>query len=118
VPAIAYDSIDAALTTMAHEIVKVIMHSGNATGDISHVLAAMANQPGLGVIVLDSVADKITTGHARVANVLVDHFKVPPDRVKFVSIEGPIRDYGKKGLDRRVKKRTFSPYSRQYASAC
>lgn len=110
-PAQKCANIDDALLAMDINVKKVIVHRGDATGDISHVLAAIANQPALGVIVVDSAKSKINNGHARVANVLVDQFKVPPDRVKFVAVDDKFRKYTKEGSKRTLNNRTFCLYT-------
>jgi hypothetical protein len=110
VPAEKYDSIDEALMTMRAGITSVIYHRGDATGDIPHVLAALSNDPTRGVIVMDGKNSK-AGGLGRVANVMVDHFGVPPDRVKFV--ESPLNDVPappKGGQRRTVNHRVFRMY--------
>ena len=105
-PATTYLSINAALTQMDAGIDRVIYHRGDATGDIPHVLAALANSPTLGVIVMDG-SNSLAGGLGRVANVLVDHFKMPAGRVKFVSAAIPVPSPPKSGQQRTVAGRVF-----------
>lgn len=104
-----YVSINAALVTMRPGITSVIYHRGDATGDIPHVLAALANDPTRGVIVMDGKNSK-AGGLGKVANVMVDHFGVPPDRVKFVVSPDQVPAPPKAGQKRIVNHRVFRMY--------
>jgi hypothetical protein len=108
-PAILDVSVNAALTAMAPAITRVIYHRGDATGDISHVLAAMANDAALGVIVMDGHGTN-PGGWARVANVMVDHFRMPNTRVKFVATPNVVPKPPKAGQNRVVNGRHFTMY--------
>lgn len=108
-PVEKYDSINAALVTMRAGITGVIYHRGDATGDIPHVLAALANDPTRGVIVMDG-KNSTAGGLGKVANVMVDHFGIPPDRVKFVESPNKVPEPPKGGQRRTVNSRVFTMY--------
>jgi hypothetical protein len=108
-PATLYASEDDALTAIAPAITRVIYHRGDATGDISHVLAAMANDAALGVIVMDGHGTN-PGGLGRVANVMVDHFGVSSARVKFVTTANMVPNPPKHGQAVVVAGRHFTRY--------
>lgn len=108
-PAMLDASVNTALAGMAPAITRVIYHRGDATGDISHVLAAMANDAALGVIVMDGNGTN-PGGLGRVANVMVDHFGVSNTRVKFVVTANMVPNPPKIGQARVVNGRHFTMY--------
>jgi hypothetical protein len=109
VPVEKYGSINAALATMRTGITSVIYHRGDATGDIPHVLAALANDPTRGVIVMDG-KNSTAGGLSKVGNVMVDHFGIPTDRVKFVESANKVPEPPKGGQRRIVNSRVFTMY--------
>lgn len=87
-PATVYPDLDAAVDAMyGHGIREIITHRADATGDISHVVSAMALQADLGVIVADGAVNGGVTdgqGAARIGTPLADHFGLGAARVGYV----------------------------------
>ena len=108
-PASLHANVNEALAAMGPGITHGIFHRGDATGDIPHVLAAMANNAHLGVVVMDG-AGTAPIGLAKVANVMVDHFGASQLRVKFVSCLGPVPSPPKAGHAYHVGGRVFTMY--------
>lgn len=100
-PANAFANLELALASLGENIVSVLVHRSDATGDIPHVLAAMANNPALGVVVYF----KNGIGQSKVADVLLDHFNRATNTVAFVNQAVP--DPPRGGTTRTVALRRF-----------
>lgn len=111
----AYDSMNAALRSMVQGVTDVIVHRGDATGDLPHVVGAVTLSPAIGVLVVDGQAKNkhITGGKGRIADVLVDNFGLPTDRVAY-------HNRGMNSLpgtgNRKVSGRTFKLRSLGYST--
>ena len=83
----AAEAVDAHLH---HRYTQILVQRGDATGDISHVVAALATTGNLAVVVVDGATKDgdSTRGYMRIANVYVDQFGLPQDRVAHVDLNG------------------------------
>jgi hypothetical protein len=77
----------------------VIAQRGDATGDISHVLAALANEQNLAVLVFGGDKAGVHISGRAIADTYVDQFQIAADRVVHIDFSGQMG--GNDGLVRQ-----------------
>lgn len=90
-PATTHANVNDALRAMAVGVTSVLVHRGDATGDIPHSVAAMVINAAIGALVIDGMAGSKSTGgkgKELIADPMVDNFRIAPDRVAYVDLRG------------------------------